>query len=126
MAQSVAENRPEDVVVDGNVQRSIVVRQLRHGLEAQPVFVTASGGLMTLPGGVLLVLDADLDDGEVEDFFARNGIAKDEASPQGFAANSFLVETAPGFPALMLANRLAEQQGVALSSPNWWRQTTLK
>ena len=40
----------------------------------QPVFRSQSGALMTLPGGVLLVLDADWTATEVNTFFASNGI----------------------------------------------------
>lgn len=51
---------------------SIVEKQARHGPDAPPVFRSESGGeLMTLPGGVLLVLDATLNEKEVEDFFSN-------------------------------------------------------
>ena len=93
----------------------------------QPVFRSESSGtLMTLPGGVLLVLDAAWSPAETNAFFARNRIELNRVSAMEIAANSFFVETAPGFPSLDLANTLAAQDGVRLSSPNWWREHTLQ
>ena len=93
----------------------------------QPVFRSESSGtLMTLPGGVLLVLDAAWSEAETNAFFARNRIKLNRVSVLDIAANSFFVETAPGFPSLNLANTLAAQDGVHISSPNWWREHTTK
>ncbi len=93
---------------------------------AQPVFRSESGALMTLPGGILLVLDATWSGQEVDSFFARNSIAKSRVSDLGFLPNGFFVETAPGFPSLNLANALAGQDGVEISSPNWWTESTTR
>ncbi len=102
---------------------SIVRKQARHGQDARPVFRSESGGgLMTLPGGVLLVLDPEWDQSKVEAFLTRNGISTERVSDLGFLRNGFMVETEPGFPSLELANELASQQGVVVSSPNWWRE----
>ena len=93
----------------------------------QPVFRSESSGtLMTLPGGVLLVLDAEWSTAETNAFFARNRIKLSRVSDLDVAANSFLVETEPGFASLNLANTLAAQDGVLISSPNWWREHTTK
>ena len=93
----------------------------------QPVFRSgASGTLMTLPGGVVLVLDAAWSPAQTNAFFARNRIARDRVSAMNIAANSFFVETEPGFPSLELANTLAAQNGVRIASPNWWREHTLQ
>ena len=93
----------------------------------QPVFRSESSGtLMTLPGGVLLVLDAEWNKAETNAFFARNWIKLSRVSALDVAANSFFVETEPGFPSLNLANVLAAQDGVLISSPNWWREHTTK
>lgn len=92
----------------------------------QPVFRSPSGALMTLPGGVLLVLEDSWTDAEVNAFFARNGIKRDQVSELSYAANGFFVETAPGFPSLDLANKLAAQKGVIISSPNWWTQVATR
>ena len=91
-----------------------------------PVFRSESGTLMTLPGGVLLVLDPEWSAAEVSSFFSTNGIKLDRVSELSYAPNGFFVETEPGFPSLELANTLAAQDGVELSSPNWWRETTKK
>ena len=88
--------------------------------EAQPVFRSESGELMTLPGGVLLALNPDWTQVETDAFFAGNGINLDRVSELEFLTNGFFVETEPGFPSLNLANALAGQEGVVLSSPNWW------
>ena len=95
-------------------------------VEGQPVFRSASGALMTLPGGVLLVFDPDWGEGETDAFFAAHGIAMDRLSPLGEIPNGFVVETEPGFGSLELANALAGQDGVRLSSPNWWRERTTR
>ena len=45
--------------------------------QGQPVFKSQSGTLMTLPGGVLLVLDPEWTQTQVNDFFSSNGIKLD-------------------------------------------------
>ena len=92
----------------------------------QPVFRSPSGALMTLPGGVLLVLEDAWTEAEVNSFFARNGIKRDRVSELSYATNGFFVETDPGLPSLELANKLAAQKGVIISSPNWWTQVTTR
>lgn len=120
-----------EVSEDGDIARGsgehIVTKDSSGGSTGQPVFRSeSSGALMTLPGGVLLVLDAAWSPAETNAFFARNRIAPDRVSAMNIAANSFFVETAPGFPSLDLANALAAQDGVRISSPNWWREHTLQ
>ncbi len=87
-----------------------------------PVFRSPTGSLMTLPGGVLLALDEEWSEGEVAAFFAANGIAAGRVSALDYVVNGFLVETEPGWASLELANALAEQEGVEVSSPNWWQE----
>ena len=89
-----------------------------------PVFRSESGALMTLPGGVLLVLISEWSQAETNAFFSNNGIKMDRVSELGYVANGFFVETEPGFPSLDLANALAVQEGVEISSPNWGREAT--
>ncbi len=86
-----------------------------------PVFQSQSGALMTLPGGVLLALDKTWSAEQTDAFFGRNGIKPAQVSELGYIANGFYVETEPGFPSLELANSLAEQRGVRISTPNWQR-----
>ena len=45
------------------------------GAESYPVFRSQSGALMTLPGGLLLLLDPEWDQARVDRFFADNSIA---------------------------------------------------
>ena len=123
VVQETTSNTPEDVVVQLGTRSSIVRRNEGHGQSHGPVFRSESGGgLMTLPGGVLLVLDEKWTESEVEVFFAQNDIPADGWSELGFLENGFLVQTEPGLPSLELANELAAQEGVVISSPNWWRE----
>jgi len=116
-AGSIARGSGEHIVTKDSSRRST-------GL---PVFRSESSGtLMTLPGGVLLVLEAEWSRARTNSFFARNRIKLNRVSALDIAANSFFVETEPGFPSLELANALAAQDGVRISSPNWWREHTTK
>ena len=117
----------DDDVVAGRGNNSIVRKQYKEGGDAGPVFKSeSSGGLMTLPGGVMLALDPEWDQAAVDKFFAGNDIPADQVMELEFLDNGFFVETEPGFPSLELANSLASQEGVAVSSPNWWRELTTK
>ena len=122
VAQAEEETRSDDIVVRGGGEEHVVRRQPRHDEAALPVFRSESGEILTLPGGVLLALDASWDQARVDQFFLENGITGDRIARQQFAVHAFLVETAPGFPSLELANTLAAQDGVLLSSPNWRRE----
>ena len=119
------------VTKDGGISsRETIVRSDIGSNTAQksggfPVFRSPSGALMTLPGGVLLVVDAAWDQAAVDDFFVRNQIGVSRVSELGWLPNGFFVDTEPGFPSLDLANALTGQDGVVLSSPNWWTESTL-
>ena len=115
-----------DVRSRGSGDGGVGVRGSSDPPSTQPVFRSESGALMTLPGGILLVLDATWSGKQVDSFFARNSIAKSRVSDLGFLPNGFFVETAPGFPSLNLANALAGQDGVEISSPNWWTESTTR
>ena len=91
-----------------------------------PVFLSESGELMTLPGGIVVVLDPEWDADEAAAFFTGNGIAVSRVSSLDYLTNGFFVQTDPGFASLDLANALAGQVGVELSSPNWWRERTAR
>ena len=118
---------PRDVVSASeggtNVVRSV---DGKSESETLPVFRSESGGLMTLPGGVLLVLNSEWSQAKTNAFFSNNGIKMDRVSELDYAVNGFFVETEPGFPSLDLANALAVQDGVEVSSPNWAREVTPK
>ena len=77
---------------------------------------------MALPGGVVLVLDEEWSQSRIEEFFSENNILAHLWSALEFLDNGFLVQTEPGLPSLELANELAAQEGVVISSPNWWRE----
>ena len=127
VVQKTSEVTAADVVVSKGVVDSIVEKQTSHGSDAGPVFKSESGGeLMTLPGGVLLALDPTWDETQVEDFFSENGISADQVSELDFIPNGFVIETGSGFPSLDLANEIASQEGVLISSPNWSREVETK
>ena len=125
--QPSTRNTDDDVVIRGSGQGSIVERTPRHDSEdTQPVFRSEAGTLMTLPGGVVLVLDPDWGEKRINAFFADHGIASDQAEERSFAPNAFLIETSPGFASLELANALAGEEGVLISSPNWRSEIVLR
>ena len=127
VVQETGADTPSDDVVRRTARGNIVRKQSGQGGADLPVFRSASGGaLMTLPGGVLLALDPDWDEAAVNGFFARNNISKTRISELDYIPNGFFVRTEPGFPSLELANALAAQKGVVLSSPNWWREVEAK
>ena len=96
------------------------------GTGGHPVFRSESGALMTLPGGVVLALDPEWSIDATDAFFVRNDIALTRVSELGWLPNGFFVETDPGLASLDLANTLAGQDGVEISSPNWWREYATK
>ncbi len=86
----------------------------------------SGGGLMTLPGGVLLLLNPKWDEARVSEFFTSNDISPNDVKELEFQDNGFLVNTEAGFPSLTLANQLAGKEGVISSSPNWSRERQAK
>lgn len=83
------------------------------------VFVDESGNEMTLPGGVLLSLDAAWNSSEVWEFFGNNGISSSDVTELEWLDNGFFIDTERGLASLELANELAAQDGVDFASPNW-------
>ena len=116
----------DTVVIKGPTQ-SIIKKEDDGGQDGLPVFRSESGGgLMTLPGGVLLALNPEWEKAQVDKFFSDNNISPEQVSDLGFIPNGFLVETEAGFPSLELANSLASQDGVEISNPNWWSEVEAK
>ncbi len=120
---------------DGAIrQRENVVTPLGDGLavvrvEARlegrdlPVFRSDSGTLMTLPGGVLIIFDEAWGEDRIAEFFAARRIPPERVTRAANAPFLHIVDTEPGFPALELANQLAGEPGVEVSSPNWLRES---
>ena len=115
-------------IVEADDGRTGVVRSADRQSKGDtlPVFRSESGSLMTLPGGVLLVLSAEWSQSETNAFFSNNGIKLDLVLELSYIANGFFIETEPGFPSLDLANELSALDGVEVSSPNWGREATPK
>ncbi len=127
VVQPSTENTDDDIVARDDGEASIVQAQPRHDeADTEPVFRSQAGDLMTLPGGVLLALDPEWDQARVDRFFSDNQIDRSLVQERDFAINAFFVETDPGFPSLNLANELAEQEGVLISSPNWRTEVSLR
>ncbi len=91
-----------------------------------PQFQSDSGNSLSLPGGVLIVLDADWGADEVGEFFAFNEIKLAQIAAMLPLPNTYLIATPPGLASLELANSLARQSGVIAASPNWQREITTK
>ncbi len=100
----------------------VIVRMESRNEVRVPVFRSESGELMTLPGGVLVILDRSWSVAQTNRFFRSNGIAPENILPLDGLKNGFLVRTLPGFPSLELANSLATQQGAVVASPNWLQE----
>ena len=125
--QPTSENAPDDVVLHFGDEESIVARSARHnGQHVEPVFRSAGGILMTLPGGVVLILSESWDSARVSGLFEQQGIDSGRVEPMGFAPNAFLVGTEPGFASLALANSLAVIDGVEAAIPNWRSEMMLE
>ena len=113
------------VVTSREGESEIVQRQAASAQsDGPPVFRSDTGELMTLPGGVLLVLNPDSDSSRIDQFFAVNGISRGRVHDQTFTTNAFFIDTEPGLPSLNLAIQLAGQEGVVIASPNWEREAT--
>ena len=127
VAQPSSRNTADDIVTRDDGRTSIVRRQARHATsDTQPVFRSPGGQLMTLPGGVLLVLDDSWDEARVDRFFADSGISRSDAGSRDWAVNAFFIRTKPGFPSLTLANELVGREGVEIASPNWQTEVALR
>ena len=114
----------DDIVsTEGQLQSTVTVDGYLRDL---PVFRSDEGRLMALPGGVSLVLDPSLDASAVATFFEFNGIAAGRTTALDYVTNGYFIETEPGFASLLLANDLAVQSNVVLSSPNWWSEVDLE
>ena len=121
------EDEPVEIIAATGASGETSLRSAdARGSDALPVFRSLSGNLMTLPGGVVLMLNPEWGARETKAFFARNRIEPARVSELGLINNGFLVDTDPGFPSLDLANQLAGQDGVEVSSPNWWTEATLR
>ena len=128
VVQDNDDTRAADEIVARGHSESIVRREPRHeGATAiDPVFRSQAGDLMTLPGGAILVFDEDWDRARVNQFFADHDIALSRVEARDYLPNAFFVTTEPGFPSLTLANALAGEDGVIISSPNWRTEVTTR
>ena len=89
------------------------------GSAGLPAYVSESGNVMWLPGGVVLLLDPTWSAARADSFLAANGVARSRASELGWIDNGFLIEAGPGQASIELANSLATLDGVIISTPDW-------
>ncbi|WP_420443643.1 hypothetical protein [Candidatus Poriferisodalis sp.] len=115
----IVESAGDDIVARGDATEQLPSKD-------EPVFWSESGELMALPGGAVLILDSSWDQAAIDAFFKRNGISNSLLTELDFVDNGYFIETEPGFGSLNLANSLASQDGVELSSPNWWIERVTK
>ncbi len=77
-----------------------------------------------LPGGVIVRFDPALSADQRAALIARHRLQV--VRELGDGGGAWLVRSAPGLPALELANRLYESGDFLAASPNWWRPRALK
>ena len=128
VVQGNDDTRADDEIVARGDSESIVRKQPRHegATTIDPVFRSQAGDLMTLPGGAILVFHENWDRARVNQFFADHDIALSRVEARDYLPNAFFVTTEPGFPSLTLANALAGEDGVIISSPNWRTEVTTR
>jgi len=86
------------------------------------VFRDEGGRARALPGGVLVVFAAPLDDAAATAALAAQGVP----DARRLGDRMWLVPAAAGLPSLELANRLAATGAFAAAQPNWWVERTRK
>ena len=121
--QGSMDKLPPDAIIFDDGQRFRVVKKQSWHQEGDddlfPVFSSASGVIMALPGDVLLVFDSGQSKQEIDAFFINKGIDLTRVSTMEYAEDIFIIKTEPGWPSLDLANALAESKQVIISTPNW-------
>ncbi|MXV87635.1 MAG: hypothetical protein F4117_12075 [Acidimicrobiales bacterium] len=111
-ADAVVADWGEQVVADSSVDANAAAA-------GSPVFWSGSGELMTLPGGIVLILDSSWDAAAVDAFMGANGLGGHARSSLGGLLNAFEIAADAGLASLRLANSLAGIDGVEVSSPAW-------
>lgn len=94
------------------------------GPQRSPVFRqggTPAGRLMALPGGVLVKFKPQWSRTQQNAWLAAQGLPAGQ--PMALGAEWVRVDTAAGWTALQVANRLQATGEVLSSSPNWWTAT---
>lgn len=75
---------------------------------------------MSLPGGSVVAFGADWTNAAAEGWLAERGLVIERRLELGTPA--FVVASAPGLPALELANELRTAPEVRWATPDWWMQ----
>jgi hypothetical protein len=146
-ARAVGKSAPTHVWHDGSVTRTLTVEptleadfSARVGKDAgvlrpagsavgksaldqvSPVLRDESGQLRALPGGVLVVLPAPMDERAGRALIVESG----GVPARALSPTLWVVEAPVGLPALEVANRLHASGRFASVQPNWWVARTLK
>ncbi len=85
---------------------------------------STDGPMRLLPGNVVAVLDPSWNRDAVAQWAARHKVRI--VRELTLAPNMVVLETAPGLPALELANNLYRSGEVKAAFPDWWTEKTLK
>ncbi len=85
---------------------------------------STDGAMRLLPGNVIAVLDPSWNQDAVSQWAARHKVRI--VRETNLAPNMVVLETAPGLPALELANSLYRSGEVKAAFPDWWTEKTLK
>lgn len=92
---------------------------LQNSTTAEVFRDSPNGPVRTLPGNVIVRLDAGWTREQVDAWLVSNAL------PQGrrLSANSnlYVIPSPPGLASLELANRLQESGGVVWAQPDWWQ-----
>ncbi len=96
-----------------------------------PVFRDApgAGSMKALPGGIILILNPDLTQDQVDNWFASQSITI--ARQLNLSTYAYFIETQPGLEGLDLANQLIEEDNGELTyiqsaTPNWWSEKAVR
>ncbi len=88
------------------------------GERADNWFISDTGQLYLLVGGVIALFDAHLDQPAIDAVFRRHGIAAEHTSPVGEIPNAFLFATASDVETLRLVDALSSEPSVSHATPN--------
>lgn len=91
-----------------------------------PVFRNAENGgsRFASAGGVIVYLPSGWTQSQVQAWVTTQGLQLQQVFDP--TRNGLLVQSAPGFPSLELANRLLKLSGVQTAKPLWYRETTTR
>lgn len=82
------------------------------------------GGLMALPGGVLVNFKPDWTEAQARTWVSARGFVLGQKL--NLPGNWYLVATPAGAASLLAANAMFESGAVLSATPNWWKQASTR